>query len=493
MTDTLRVLLCTSEAVPFAKTGGLADVSGALPRALAGQGCDVGLMMPAYRSVPRDDLEAVAAVRVPVGPQTHEGRILRGVMPGTTIPVYFVEHPAFFDRPGLYGEGGRDYPDNLERFAFFCRAAVEYIRQAPRRPEIIHCNDWQTALIPVYLTTTHRDLGPIGTLFTIHNLAYQGLFPAEQFGMLGLPPDLYGIDALEYWGQVSLLKGGLRFADLLTTVSERYAEEIQTEEFGCGLEGVLRHRRDRLIGILNGVDYGAWDPAHDPHIPARYSAEDVSAKARCKEHLQREQRLARDPRAPLIGMVTRLADQKGLDLVAAVIEDVMARGAQFVLLGTGDPKYHQLFTRLRGRYRRQMAVTLSFDDSLAHRIEAGADMFLMPSRYEPSGLNQLYSLRYGTVPIVRRTGGLADSITDCTSETLAAGTATGFVFTPYTPDALRQALERALSAFADPAMWRRLQQAGMRADFSWARSAARYVEAYRGAREMLSVSLGTPR
>jgi len=481
--DRLRVCVCTSEAVPFAKTGGLADVAGALPRALADAGCDVRVVLPAYQSINRERFgfrpigEAAVALgnaRVPV--QFFESRL-----PGSDVPVHLVASDRYFGRPGLYGEGGRDYPDNLERFTAFCRGTLALVRHVGWSPQVLHCQDWQTALLPVWLRVEPRDAvtANTGTLFTVHNLAYQGLFPPEQLPVTGLPADVFTPAGIEFYGKINLLKGGLVFADLLSTVSEQYAREIQTEEFGCGLEGVLRNRAGSLVGILNGVDYAAWDPATDRLIPATYTPEDLTGKAVCKEQLQRALGLAPEPRAPLIGMITRLADQKGLDLVSAIIETLMDLGAQFALLGTGDPAYHTRFQEIGERYRGRAAVTLGFDDTLAHRIEAGADIFLMPSRYEPSGLNQLYSLRYGTVPVVRKTGGLADTIVDATPDARARGTANGFVFEGYSSDALLGAVTRALVTFRKPEVWRRLQAVGMRQDFSWGRSADRYVAAYR--------------
>jgi starch synthase len=395
-----------------------------------------------------------------------------------------VDHPGYFDRPGLYGEGGRDYEDNLERFAFFCRAALGWCRQSGWIPDVIHCNDWQTALVPVYLKTVESkdpDLRQVATLLTVHNLAYQGVFPAEKFPATGLPREMFSPAALEFWGKVNLLKGGLMFADLLSTVSPTYAHEIQTPEFGSGLEGVLRERADDLYGILNGADYTVWDPWVDDLIPARYSAADLSGKAVCKAQLQREFGLAMTPDKPLLGVVSRLADQKGLDLIAACLDRIVAAGAQFVLLGTGDPKYEDLFRRAAKSHPSSVGVRIGFDERLAHWIEAGADIFLMPSRYEPSGLNQLYSLRYGTVPVVRRTGGLADSITDATPDAIERGEATGFVFEEYTADAFWAAVERALAAYRDPEVWSKLVQAGMAADFSWDRAAAGYIDLYRKA------------
>ena len=483
MSDPLRICFCVSEAVPYAKTGGLADVAGALPRALEEMGCDVRIVLPAYRTINREEFgfrpvgEAVLRLdSSPVPVRFFEGRL-----PGSAVPVYLVGSDRFFDRPGLYGDAGRDYPDNLERFSTFCRGTLALVRSTGWRPQVLHCHDWETALLPVLLRVEPGDgaLAETGTLFTIHNLAYQGLFPPERLPATGLGPRLFAPDGLEFYGRINLLKGGLIFADLLNTVSEQYAREIQTPEFGYGLDGLLRERAGELIGILNGVDYSAWDPSTDPLIPARYTAQDPARKAVCKERLQHGLGLRIDPQTPIIGMITRLADQKGLDLVAPAIETILGLGTQLALLGAGDPPYEARFQEIGERHRGRAGVTLGFDEPLAHRIEAGADMFLMPSRYEPSGLNQLYSLRYGTVPIVRRTGGLADTVTDATPEALAQGTATGFVFEHYAADALLGAVARAVVMFRDARAWRNLQATGMRLDFSWGRSAAKYLDAYR--------------
>ncbi len=473
----MKVLFCTSEAVPFAKTGGLADVSSALPAALAERGCDVCLALPRYGSIPLAGLRTVGTVEVPVRGERVKGTIYEGRLPASDIPVWFVDQPRWFDRKEFYGEGGQDYPDNLARFTFVCRAILAWVRQTHWRPDLIHCNDWQTALIPVLVKTEQQEAA-ISTLLTVHNLAYQGVFPADQFEIMGVPQSLFTPSGLEFWGKINLLKGGLIFADVLNTVSETYAKEIQTEEFGSGLDGVLRNRREDVFGILNGVDYRTWDPSTDRLIPANYTGEDLSGKRICKEHLQREYGLDVDPDVPLIGMVTRLVNQKGLDLLAKVIVDVFGLGAQFVLLGTGEEAYQRLFEGIARHYPQQAGITLGFDNALAHRIEAGADLYLMPSRYEPSGLNQLYSLRYGTVPIVRRTGGLADSIIDLTPETLECGSANGFVFHEYVPAALFATIRHALAAFRDNKVWRLLQLVGMRADFSWAASAAKYLRLY---------------
>jgi len=483
VSDALRVCYCTSEAVPFAKTGGLADVAGALPRALAEIGCDVRVVLPGYRSIDRakSGFLLIGEAAVPLGRDPVSVQFFEGRLPGSAVPVYLVASTRFFDRGGLYGEAGADYADNLERFTVFCRGVLALLHHLAWPAQVLHCQDWQTALLPVWLRLEPRDpiLTATSTLLTIHNLAYQGLFPAGLLPLTGLRPEFFTPRGIEFYGKINLLKGGLVTADLLSTVSEQYAREIQTEEFGCGLEGVLRERARDLVGILNGVDYSAWDPAHDPLIPARYTPEDLTGKGVCKADLQRALDLAPDPKTPLIGMITRLADQKGLDLVAATLEVILGLGAEFALLGAGDPAYQTLFKEMGKRYRGRAGVTLGFDEGLAHRIEAGADMFLMPSRYEPSGLNQLYSLRYGTVPVVRKTGGLADTVVDAEGEALTRGTANGFVFDAYTPDALLRTVIRALAAFRTPAEWRRLQAVGMRQDFSWERSASRYVSAYR--------------
>ncbi len=499
MSEPLRICFCTSEAVPFAKTGGLADVAGALPRALAEAACDVRVVLPGYRAIDRGKFafRPIGDASVPLGRKAVQVQFLEGRLPDSRVSVYLIAHAASFDRPGLYGEAGTDYEDNLDRFTVFGRGVLSLVRHLGWAPAVVHCQDWQTALLPVWLAVERRDpvLATSATLLTVHNLAYQGLFPPEQLPSTGLSRNLFTPKGVEFFGKINLLKGGLVYANLLSTVSEQYAREIQTEEFGCGLEGVLRERAGDLVGILNGVDYGAWDPSADRQSPARYTPDDLAGKHACKAELQRSQGLAVDPTMPLLGMITRLVDQKGLDLVAATLDEILNSGAQFVLLGTGEPRYHTLFRKLRARYPDRVGVTLGFDDGLAHRIEAGADMFLMPSRYEPSGLNQLYSLRYGTVPVVRKTGGLADTIVDATPEALGRGTANGFVFVDYSAAAFLDAVRRALRMFRDPRAWRRLQHTGMRQDFSWDRSARRYVETYRrlaGARDRLPAASHAP-
>lgn len=473
----MKVLFAVAEAVPYVKTGGLADVAEVLPAALRGLGHDVRLVLPRYRAVAPARLTPTLPLRLPIGGRTVEGAVLTTTSPAG-VPVYLVDCPPFFDRPGVYGDGGRDYEDNLVRFAFFGQAVLA-VAESLFTPDLVHAHDWHAALVAAYVhrrRRTNRPAWPV--LFTVHNVAMQGVFPGEQFGFLGLPAEYFTPEGLEFWGQVNCLKAGLVYADVLSTVSETYAREIQTPEYGAGLDGVLRRRSADLFGVLNGVDYTRWDPQVDTHLPARYGPDDLEGKRRCKEALQRERGLRPLPYAPLVAMVSRLTEQKGCDLVTAVLPWLVAQGAQFVLLGTGEARYQERFEALARAHPRGVAVAFGFDEPLAHRIEAGADLFLMPSRFEPSGLNQLYSMRYGTLPVVRRTGGLADSVVDATPDAVAQGRATGFVFDAYAPEALQAALSRALAAYRDGPTWYRLQQAAMQQDFSWDRSARRYADLY---------------
>lgn len=490
----MRVLFATSEVVPLAKTGGLADVSAALPRALAERGEDVRIIIPLYRSVYEraEGLEDTGVrIQVPLGERTATGELWQTTLPGSSVIVYCLRHDKFYNREGLYGTTGSDpqsYADNCERFVFFSRGILEALLAVDFAPEVIHLNDWQTALAAVYLRTLYgaqEKLRRAGTLITIHNLLYQGVFWHWDMPVTGLGWSFFNWRQLEFYGKLNLLKGGLVFSDYLSTVSPTYAQEIQTPAFGNGLEGVLAERRDRLTGIVNGIDTETWNPATDPHTPAHYSAEDLSGKAVCKAELQREMGLPVEPRTPLLGVVSRLASEKGCDLVLEVLPKVLTEGgAQAVLLGTGDAAYQEAFSRLAKEFPQRFAARLTFDAPLAHRIEAGADIFLMPSRVEPCGLNQLYSLRYGTVPVVRQTGGLADTITDYSPKALSRGRANGFVFGPARPEALAQALGRALELYrSNPQTWQRLQEVGMRQDWSWSRSAGQYQALYRKAAE----------
>lgn len=480
----MRILFVSAEVVPFAKTGGLADVAGAIPNALRALGDDAAVIMPYYQTARQKFADRVAdtglRLSAPVGGETHTAALLRTTLPGSDVPVYLVDHPPFYDRPQLYGTPAGDYPDNAERFIFFSRAVLAAARALNWPPDIYHCNDWQTALVPVYLRAAHsadRFYHNSRSILTIHNLAYQGLFPREAFALTGLDWSHFTWRELEFYGKLNLLKGGLVNADALTTVSRRYAKEIQTQEYGCGLEGVLADRSAHLHGILNGIDYTVWNPATDPHLPARYGPDDLAGKAVCKRKVQELSGLPlRD--VPLLGIVSRLDEQKGLDLVAAILPDLVRLDTQFVLLGTGKQDLQDLFADLGKRYPRHIGVHLTFSNELAHQIEAGCDMYLMPSRYEPCGLNQLYSLKYGTAPIVRKTGGLADTITNCTPTSLSKGTANGFSFETYSAPALLHTVRRALRLYSDQRAWRRLIQTGMRQDWSWNKSAREYHALY---------------
>jgi starch synthase len=484
----LRVLLMAAEATPFAKTGGLADVVGALPRALGALGHDVRILMPRHRGVERAAAglrPVVPGVRVPLADRTAEGALLEGAGPDGR-PVYFLDHGHYYDREGLYGTPDGDYWDNCERFIFFCRGALEGLAglatagERAWRPQVIHANDWQSGLVPVYLRTLYREhpvLGGLPVLFTIHNLAYQGVFWHYDMPMTGLGWDLFTPAGIEFYGRINFLKGGLVFSDVLTTVSRTYAREIRTPEHGHGLEGVLEQRAADLHGVVNGIDHAAWDPATDPALPARYSRDDLAGKAACREALRRELVLDAGD-GLLIGMVTRFADQKGLDLVLAALPRLLEAGVQLALLGSGDAPLERAFAEVAAAHPGRMAVRIGFDDGLARRIYAGADAFLMPSRFEPCGLGQLVALRYGTVPIVRRTGGLVDTVAEAGAGRRGG---TGFCFDALTADALLEAVGRAVAAHRQPAVWASLVHNGMAEDFSWSASAREYVALYRKA------------
>ncbi|HWB09096.1 MAG TPA: glycogen synthase GlgA [Pirellulales bacterium] len=482
----MNILLAGSEAVPFAKTGGLADVMAALPVELEQLGHRPVVFLPAYSRAltcgqPIEPTDVV--VRVPIGSKTVEGRLLRSRLPDSGVDVYLVEQDDYYRRDDLYGSGGTDYVDNCERFVFFSRAVLEAVRELRLKIDVAHVNDWQTGLIPAYLKTIYRGVpgyAQVASLITIHNLAYQGVFWHWDMLLTGLDWKYFNWHQMEFYGKLNLMKTGLVFADWINTVSPRYAEEIQTAPLGSGLEGVLQQRRETLTGVVNGVDYRIWNPATDKHLARNYDAQTFTeGKPACKVALQAELGLPQDRNLPLIGFIGRLVDQKGLDLVAAVLQDwLRTSDVQWVVLGTGEAKYHQLLTTLAERFPQKLAVRLEFSDPLAHRIEAGCDIFLMPSRFEPCGLNQLYSLKYGTVPVVRATGGLTDTVTDTNDQTLAAGTATGFTFRAYEGLALAENLRRAIDAWHRPAYWSQVVLNGMRQDWSWRRSAKQYVDLY---------------
>ncbi|PTL35166.1 glycogen synthase GlgA [Candidatus Methylomirabilis limnetica] len=482
----MKILFAASEAVPFAHTGGLGDVAGALPKALSRLGHDVRLIMPLYRSVEveRHRLDVVTkGIEVPAtsGPQAVdllEGRLSNGMR------VYFVRHDPSFNRTGLYqSPSAEDYPDNAERFALFCRAVLEVCRAVSFQPEVLHAHDWQTALLPVYLKTTLQTdpfFQQTATVFTIHNMGYQGLFPPEVLPRLLLPLELFTPAGLEFYGKGNLLKGGLLFADLLTTVSRRYSQEIQTAERGFGLDGILRERKSDLFGVLNGIDPEEWNPASDPHIAAHYTVDDLAGKARCKADLQQRFKLSVKATVPLLAVISRLAGQKGLDLLRDILEPLMAMNLQLVLLGSGEKELEVAFREAAAKYPAKLAVQIGFDIPLSHQIEAGADIFLMPSRYEPCGLNQMYSLAYGTIPVVCATGGLDDTIVQFDPVT---GEGNGFRFEKSTTTAFLQAIGQALALYPEKALWPRLITNAMTADFTWDRSAREYERLYRRAAE----------
>ncbi len=481
MAQNLRVLMVASEGVPFAKTGGLADVVGTLPYALKDLGVEIKVLLPAYAMVKRGQvpLTTVAEnLEGSVGPVNLAFDVLGPESPD--YPFYFVERDEFFDRSQLYGTPRGDYFDNLERFAFFSGAVLPVCQALDFAPDLIHCHDWQSALVPVYLRNRWRGeeiFSGTRTLLTIHNLAYQGLFAKEKFPMLGLEWSLFCIDGLEYYDQINLLKGGIICADAVSTVSPQYSLEIQTEEFGYGLDGVLRTRAGAIFGILNGVDYRDWNPETDPFLPAHYHREDLSGKAGCKAALMEAFGLS--PKLagnPLLAMISRLADQKGFDLVAQALPQLMSRDLPLVILGTGEEKYHRWLAAEAPKYKGKLGVKIAFDNALAHLIEAGADMFLMPSRYEPCGLNQMYSMKYGTIPVVRATGGLVDTVTPVGHPKVPG---TGFLFTDYTPEAFLKAIFTAVTAFQDRELWHKIMQNAMSQDFSWEVSARAYLDLYK--------------
>jgi starch synthase len=481
----MNILLTASEVTPFAKTGGLADVAGALPGELCRLGHDVRIFMPLYRCIKKREFNLRPVTELPpiaVGGVNRTGKVWQGDLHG--VPVYFLEQDDFFDREGLYGTSRNDYPDNAERFGYMARALLTALPKIGFRPDILHLNDWQTGLVPALLRSDWAGdsfYGDTATLTTIHNLGYQGLFPAETVSSLNLDPALFTMEGLEYFGQVSFLKSGLIFADLLTTVSETYCAEIQTSQMGHGFDGILRSRSNRLFGVLNGIDDQLWDPRNDTALPACYDADDLAGKRQNKRRLQMKLGLQCDADKPLVAMVTRLAGQKGLDLVEQAWEGLLKRGVQMAILGSGDQDFMDRFAALGVQSPEQAAVRLGFDDGLARLIYAGSDMFLMPSRYEPCGLGQLIALRYGSVPVVRKTGGLADTVFDPIDE---ADRANGFTFSEISASAMLEALDRALALYRDSEGWLRLLRNGMQGDFSWRRSALRYLELYRKAVEL---------
>ena len=473
----MNILMVASEAEPYSKTGGLADVIGALPRALVRRGYQVSVVTPLYRGITLDNLRIeFPSLTISFGTAMHFPRIVSVLDRG--VCIYFVDYPQFFDRDGYYGDAAGDYPDNPERFTLLCRAAIE-IAKLKVQPDLFHCHDWQAAMLPVLLKSvfTADSASAVPVLLTIHNLGYHGYFTRDVLGRLGLPPELFTITGLEYYGHVNFLKGGLLFADHLSTVSQGYAREIQTPEHGHSLDGILRQRADVLHGIVNGVDYSQWNPETDPHLAERYSADSLEGKQACKKDLLKAMALPLDAiDRPIIGMVTRLAFQKGADLLMAAGDRLMERNATLVVLGSGEKSIVDFLVGLKVRYPERVGLKVGYDDAMAHQVEAGADMFLMPSRYEPCGLNQMYSMRYGTPPIVRATGGLDDTIEPFDATT---GSGTGFKFSDYTAEAMLGAIDEALTLYWDTCSWRKIVQNGMAKDFSWDASAKKYGALYK--------------
>lgn len=489
--DGLNIVMAASEAVPYAKTGGLADVVGALAVELTKLGHHVTLLMPDYRGrAPDGSRQSVMRLSIPVDRKPVDVMVEEESVSVTgashRLTVLFVRYDPYFDRPGLYQQGNHDYPDNLDRFVLFSRAVLEVVRRLiearSEKVNVLHLHDWQAALCAVYLKTLpheYKGLEQLKVLLTLHNMGYQGAFPGYQFVKTGLHPSLFSPIGLEFYGLINCLKGGIIFSDAVSTVSPTYAKEITTSEHGCGLEGVLANRADGVKGITNGIDVDVWNPESDPYLPAHYSAADLSGKQTCKRALRREFGLPnRD--VPLLAVIGRLTFQKGFDLLLDVIPEIMSLDAQTVVLGTGDRHLEEQFIAARARYPDRIGLFLGFDEGMAHRIEAGSDMLIMPSRYEPCGLSQLYSLRYGTIPIVRRTGGLADTVVHFRPSTVKSRCATGFHFSDASPDSLLSALLLALHVYKERETWQSMIQAGMKTDLSWDRSAKLYVDLYRG-------------
>lgn len=489
--DPLHIVMAASEAVPYAKTGGLADVIGALPIELMKLGHRVTVILPGHRSViaHKPSRRVVSRLRIPVAGQSIDVALeeeLVAVSKGLSpLRVLVVRCDPYFDRSGVYQDENGDYPDNLKRFTLFCRSVLEglaYLADTCGEPaDLLHLHDWQTALCAVYLKaegSAGPAIRPVKTLLTVHNIGYQGLFPGEQFAVTGLHPALFSLNGLEFYGSVNCLKGGIVFSDALSTVSPTHAKEIMTKEFGRGLEGVLASRGSQVHGITNGIDMAVWNPETDQYVPARYHAADVSGKQVCKKEIQRELGLpVRD--VPLLASISRLTPQKGCDLLLDIIPELAALDVQVVVLGTGDRRLEQQCLSAKAQYPDCVGVHIGFNERLAHRIEAGADMLVMASRYEPCGLTQLYSLRYGTIPIVRKTGGLADTVVPFRPSTVQAKRATGFHVVEASSDALLTTILLAVSVWKEREVWHSLMRAGMNTDTSWAQAAARYEELYR--------------
>jgi len=479
MADSLKILIVSSEIAPYSKTGGLADVAGALPSALLPLGCEVRAITPLYRCVENSGYK----LTLTTSQVTHQ--LLPKLAPfdlyecsQNGVITYFTDNKAFFDRENLYSHGDAEYPDNAERFGFFCAAVLAALKAVDYKPDILHLNDWHTGLIPYYLRKKmSRDYfyANIKTLYTIHNLAYQGVFPKEVAGKIDIAPGFFNKPDVEIYGKINFMKAGIVYADALSTVSKAYAREILTKEYGCGLDGLLKARQNKVIGITNGVDYTEWNPETDNYIAEKYDYIYSGKKTICKEDLIKTAGLNIDKEKPLIGVVSRLAWQKGIDLIANIAGEIVNMGAGLVILGKGEDKYHAMLENIAKKYPGKMSVMLKFDDKLSHKIEAGSDIFLMPSRYEPCGLNQMYSLKYGTIPVVRATGGLDDIILDLGND---ISNGNGFKFKQPKEDALLDAVKKALDLFKDKETWTGIVKRVMKEDYSWGKSAEEYVSFY---------------
>ncbi len=472
-----KILFVTSEAHPLIKTGGLADVCGSLPKALTELSQDIRLILPNYQALKAsENVKFLTSIRI----DNRNINILETLMPDSQVIVWLVDYPAYYNYPGnpYVDEQGEPWSNNAERFGLFCRIVTEVAMNRINQdwqPDVVHCNDWQSGLVPAFLSLEE---GRPSTVFTIHNMAYQGLFPLTSASVLNLPGQLWHPAGLEFHGMLSFIKGGLVYADYITTVSPTYALEIQTAEFGYGLEGLLEHRKEFLGGIINGIDLDQWDPEKDPNIFQCYSAKTLGKKLLNKTALQAKLGLPIEEHIPLFGLIGRLVEQKGIDLLLDCFSEMITMKLQFVLLGSGDKVFEKQLQEFAELYPDKIAIKIGYDEALAHLIEAGADAFLMPSRFEPCGLNQMYSQRYGTVPIVRKTGGLADTVIDALPETLGNQTATGIVFNEASPSALLEAIKRTLILYSMPDSWKKIQVNAMGKDFSWQRSAKQYLELY---------------
>lgn len=487
MQGKLKILFVSSEVSPFSKTGGLGDVSGALPKIIKELNHDIRIVMPKYgvinerRYVLREVIR-LKEIKVPVGGDTAIANVKSSFLPNSKVQIYFVGNKEYFNRDGFYvdPETNKDFPDNAERFSFFSRSTAEILKKLHWQPDIIHCNDWQTALIPYYLKTIYNNdsfFNSTKTLLTIHNLAFQGVFDKSKLPLLNISPEKFikGHEA-EFWGKMNFLKAGIVYSDLINTVSKTYAKEIQTsEEFGFGLQNYLQKRSKDIYGIVNGIDYSEWNPETDENIPHRYSSNNLSEKMENKKALLASQGLKFNEKTPLIGIISRLTDQKGFDIFVEAIKTLMKMNVQFVILGIGETKYHDFLKKSAEKYPGKLALNLKFDNELAHQIEAGSDIFLMPSRFEPCGLNQIYSLKYGTIPIVRETGGLADTIKNYSSEN---DRGYGFVFNEHTAEELIKTVKETIKVFQHDAVWKKLMVRAMKLDFSWNKAGEKYIELY---------------